>query len=159
MLPHVLIKYMHICIKLEICVVKGMSTLKNCCQFKALKNDDLEFFSTPLILSVSFIKKLSKKEPFLTSQRNNSFTDVVSSWHGMDMQMEFTYCLPVTHTVNNSWSSILVAYFDSSGSYSRYEARLQPTVQLTPFNHRVFRYKRNICQGSNYTIYSNLISS
>lgn len=72
---------MHIFIKLEIYIVKRMSTLNNCCQFKALKNYDLAFFSTPLILSLSFIKKLSKKELFLTSQRNNSFTDVISSWH------------------------------------------------------------------------------
>lgn len=116
-LPHTLIKYMHILIKLEIYIVKRMSTLKNCCQFTALKNYNLVFFSTPLILSLSFIKKLRKKELFLTSQRNNSFTDVISSWHGVDMKMEFTYCLPVTHIVNNSCPSILVAYFDITAQF------------------------------------------
>lgn len=105
---------MHIFMELEIYIVKRMSTLKNFCQFKALKNDDLGFFSTSLILSLSFIKKLSKKELFLTSQRNNSSTDVISSWHGVDMKMEFSYCLPVTHIVNNSCPSISVACFGST---------------------------------------------
>lgn len=59
---------MHILIRLEIHIVKRMSTFKNCCQFKALKNYNLGFFSTPLILSHLLKTQQERTFPYFSKE-------------------------------------------------------------------------------------------
>lgn len=141
-IPHTLIKCMCLFMKSGIYIVKRMSTLKNCCQYKAVKNYNLWFFSTSIIPSLSLIKKNSKKEHFLTSQRNNCFSDVIISWHGIDTKIEFPCFLLDTPTINNSCPRTWIQRLSQSSL----------AALLTPLNHLIFQYKRTICQGSNYTI-------
>lgn len=146
-IPYTLIKCMHLFVKPEIYIVNRMSTLKNCCQYKALKNYNLGFFSMSIILSVSLIKN-SKKEHFLTSQRNNYFSDDIGSWHRIDTEIEFPCCPLITLRVNKSGPNTWMYTWSQSSL----------AALLPPPNHQVFQYKRTICQGSNYTICFNLTS-
>lgn len=145
-IPHTLVKCMCLFIKSGIYIVKKDVCIKKLLSLQS--SEKLKFmilFNNPISLTYS---KNSKKEHFLTSQRNNYFSDITGSWRGIDTKIEFPCFFLDTPTVNYSCPSTWIQKWS------------QPSLSalLTPLNHQIFQYKRTTCQGSNYTICFNLIS-